>query len=214
MIETSLVPYKKLTDEFVLEQYKTSARLRGIIDTIVAQCDDVEIALWEILQALNLSDAIGPALDYLGAIVGVQRIPGETDENYRLRIVAGRSLSGLPTPEALRAIIKFVTGKERIGLFPDYPCGMYYVIDGNTSTDLSALEGESMTSGASLGRGTFLIGEPVDGPDIAEAYYIVNEDNGMPFVIDWRPVYSGFGLLTETGEQTLATEDNLTLLVE
>ena len=206
-IET-LVPYEETTKRFIPEQYKNSARLLGIINSILAQCDDLEIAFFEILEALSLQDAIGPALDYIGAVVGVERIVGETDESYRTRIIAGKSISGLPTPEALRNVIKFVTGIENVGLYPCWPAGMYFVLGGTTTADLSVLESESMTSGAALGRGTFLRGEL--GDDIG---YIINEDNGMPFVIDWHPLYSGYQI-TDESDVPLITENDEPLLVE
>ena len=206
-IET-LVPYEETTKKFIPEQYKNSARLLGIINSILAQCDDLEIAFFEILEALSLQDAIGPALDYIGAVVGVERIVGETDESYRTRIIAGKAISGLPTPEALRNVIKFVTGIENVGLYPCWPAGMYFVLGGTTTADLSVLESESMTSGAALGRGTFLKGEL--GDDIG---YIINEDNGMPFVIDWHPLYSGYQI-TDESDVPLITENDEPLLVE
>ena len=206
-IET-LVPYEETTKKFIPEQYKNSARLLGIINSILAQCNDLEIAFFEILEALSLQDAIGPALDYIGAVVGVERIVGETDESYRTRIIAGKAISGLPTPEALRNVIKFVTGIENVGLYPCWPAGMYFVLGGTTTADLSVLESESMTSGAALGRGTFLRGEL--GDDIG---YIINEDNGMPFVIDWHPLYSEYQI-TDESDVPLLTENDKPLLVE
>lgn len=206
-IET-LVPYEETTKKFIPEQYKNSARLLGIINSILAQCDDLEIAFFEILEALSLQDAIGPALDYIGAVVGVERIVGETDESYRTRIIAGKAISGLPTPEALRNVIKFVTGIKNVGLYPCWPAGMYFVLGGTTTVDLSVLESESMTSGAALGRGTFLRGEL--GDDIG---YIINEDNGMPFVIDWHPLYNGYQI-TDESDVPLLTENDEPLLVE
>ena len=210
---TPLIPYKDLCSKYTPEQYKQSSRLLGIINAILKQCDDLEIAFFEILQALSLADAMGPALDYLGAIVGISRNVGEDDESYRVRIGIGRSLVGLPTPEALRRVLQFITGKERIGLFPDYPAGLYFVVDGFTTVDFTPLEGESMTSGASLARGTFLIGEYTGDEQIAEAYYVVNEDNGMPFVIDCHPFFSGYELTTEN-DVALATENDEILIVE
>lgn len=210
---TPLIPYEDLCSKYTPEQYKQSSRLLGIINAILKQCDDLEIAFFEILQALSLADAMGPALDYLGAIVGISRNVGEDDESYRVRIGIGRSLVGLPTPEALRRVLQFITGKERIGLFPDYPAGLYFVVDGFAPVDFTPLEGESMTSGAALARGTFLIGEYTGDEQIAEAYYVVNEDNGMPFVIDWHPVYSGYEITTEN-DVALATENDEILIVE
>lgn len=175
----TIVPYKEEFKKYIPEQYKNSEKLLALVNSCMAQFDDIETAFFEILQSLNLADAIGPALDYLGAIVGVKRNPGESDTQYRERIVSGLNLLNLPGPEALRMVIKFLTGVDSVGLFPNWPAEMYYVLDGGTDADLSNLEKNSMTSGASLVRGTFLCAEEGEGG------YIVNDDNGMPFVVDY-----------------------------
>ena len=175
----TIVPYKEEFKKYIPEQYKNSEKLLALVNSCMAQFDDLETAFFEILQALNLADAIGPALDYLGAIVGVKRNPGESDTQYRERIVSGLNLLNLPGPEALRMVIKFLTGVDSVGLFPNWPAEMYYVLDGGTDANLSNLEKNSMTSGASLVRGTFLCAEEGEGG------YIVNDDNGMPFVVDY-----------------------------
>lgn len=175
----TIVPYKEEFKKYIPEQYKNSEKLLALVNSCMAQFDDLETAFFEILQALNLADAIGPALDYLGAIVGVKRNPGESDTQYRERIVSGLNLLNLPGPEALRMVIKFLTGADSVGLFPNWPAEMYYVLDGGTDADLSNIEKSSMTSGASLVRGTFLCMEPGEGG------YLVNDDNGMPFVVDY-----------------------------
>lgn len=175
----TIVPYKEEFKKYITEQYKNSEKLLALVNSCMAQFDDLETAFFEILQSLNLADAIGPALDYLGAIVGVKRNPGESDTQYRERIVSGLNLLNLPGPEALRMVIKFLTGVDSVGLFPNWPAEMYYVLDGGTNANLSNLEKSSMTSGASLVRGTFLCAEEGEGG------YIVNDDNGMPFVVDY-----------------------------
>ena len=175
----TIVPYKEEFKKYIPEQYKNSEKLLALVNSCMSQFDDLETAFFEILQALNLADAIGPALDYLGAIVGVKRNPGESDTQYRERIVSGLNLLNLPGPEALRMVIKFLTGVDSVGLFPNWPAEMYYVLDGGTDANLSNLEKNSMTSGASLVRGTFLCAEEGEGG------YIVNDDNGMPFVVDY-----------------------------
>lgn len=175
----TIVPYKEEFKKYIPEQYKNSEKLLALVNSCMAQFDDLETAFFEILQSLNLADAIGPALDYLGAIVGVKRNPGESDTQYRERIVSGLNLLNLPGPEALRMVIKFLTGVDSVGLFPNWPAEMYYVLDGGTDANLSNLEKSSMTSGASLVRGTFLCAEEGEGG------YIVNDDNGMPFVVDY-----------------------------
>lgn len=173
--------YKEVGDQYILEQYKSSSRLRGVIDALLAQCDDLEAAFFEILGSIDLATAIGPALDYLGEIIGVTRNPGETDEAYRTRIYQYRDLQGAPTHEGLRAALQLLTGQTDIGLYPNWPAELYWVPPQAEEYDLSQLIAESVTSGVSLVQGTFLRCE--DG----EAYgLIVLEDNGQPLVIDQR----------------------------
>lgn len=173
--------YKEVGDKYILEQYKNSSRLRGVIDALLAQCDDLESAFFEILGSIDLQIAIGPALDYLGEIVGVIRKPGETDEAYRTRIYQYRDLQGAPTHEGLRAALQLLTGQTGIGLYPNWPAELYWVPPHAEEYELSQLIAESVTSGVSLVQGTFLVCEP------GEAYgLIVLEDNGQPLVIDQR----------------------------
>lgn len=173
--------YKQLTDKFVPEQYKASVNLRGMLDSLLTECDNLEDAFFEILESLNLEIAIGPALDFLGAIVGVERRPGETDEAYRDRIYRFRSLKSAPTYEGIREMLELLTGQTNIGLYPDWPAELYWVPPHAEEYELSQLISESVTSGVSLVQGTFLCCEE------DEAYgLIVLEDNGQPLVIDQR----------------------------
>lgn len=205
-----LVPinsYHDFCDPYVLEQYKGSPRLRALIDAFLAQCDYLERAWFEILAALNVTEAVGPALDYIGSLVGVDRVPGQTDNAYRVRILQGNYSEGLPTMEALRTILLLASGAPSVGIFPDWPAGQYVVFTGPVTIDVSEVF-DSLTSGVMMARGTFLCGEP--GDDIG---YIVCDDNEMPFVVDWFQLYHGYHLTDEQGWKLL-TEDNRPILAE
>lgn len=205
-----LVPinyYHDFCDPYVLEQYKGSPRLRALIDAFLAQCDDLERAWFEILAALNVTEAVGPALDYIGSLVGVERVPGQTDNAYRVCILQGNYSEGLPTMEALRTILLLASGAPSVGIFPDWPAGQYVVFTGPVTIDVSEVF-DSLTSGVMMARGTFLCGEP--GDDIG---YIVCDDNGMPFVLDWFPLYRGYTLADEQGRKLL-TEDDQPIITE
>lgn len=199
--------YKDFCAEFIPEQYKNSEKLLGLIELALAQCDFIEKALHELLDAIDISKAEGPALDFIGALVGVERVPGQTDSSYRVRILQGSGSAGLPAPEVLRNLLKLGSKTSKVGLYPDYPAGLYAVFHGVTTANILDFF-ESLTSGVMMARGTFLRGEIGDNVG-----YIVSEDNGVPFVIDWHPMYSGYNLATEQ-EQNLLTEDNLNLLAE
>ena len=173
--------YKQLADRYIPEQYKASERLRGVLDSLMVQADALEAALWEIFESLNLETAIGPALDFLGAVLGVERKPGETDEAYRARIYAFRSLQDAPTYEGVREALELLTGQRHIFIFPCWPAGFYWVPPHAEEYNLAQLISESVTSGVDIGAGTFFCLE--DG----EAYgLLVLEDNGQPLVVDQR----------------------------
>lgn len=195
--------YKEEGNKYVPEQYKNSSKLRGVVDALLSQCDDLESAFFEILGSIDLQTAIGPALDYLGDIVGVTRKPGETDDAYRTRIYQYRDLQGAPTHEGLRAAIQLLTGQTGIGLYPNWPAEMYWVPPQAEKYDLSQLVADSMTSGASLVQGTFLCCE--DG----EAYgLIVLEDNGQPLVIDQRWPDTLYELVDDDGNYLVDSDGN------
>lgn len=185
--------YHEYCDPYVMEQYRDSTRLRALIDSVLAQCDDLEQAWFEILEALDVADAVGPALDSIGAIVGVARTPGETDDAYRIRVLLGNHSEGLPSMEALRTLIRLITGASRVGLYPVWPAGLYYIQVGGRDLDPAEIN-DSLTSGSELIVGTFLRCED-GGP------YICDEDYGQPFVIDGIPNGTElYALITDTGD--------------
>lgn len=201
--------YKEEGDKYVLEQYKNSSKLRGVVDALLAQCDDLEAAFFEILGSIDLQTAIGPALDYLGDIVGVTRKPGETDDAYRTRIYQYRDLQGAPTHEGLREALHLLTGQTRIGLYPNWPAELYWVPPQAEKYDLSQIVSDSMTSGASLVQGTFLCCE--DG----ESYgLIVLEDNGQPLVIDQRWPDTEYAMVDDEGYLIVDDADNVVVGID
>lgn len=190
--------YKQLADRYIPEQYKTSEHLRGVLDSLMVQADALEAALWEIFGSLNLETAIGPALDFLGAVLGVERKPGETDEAYRARIYAFRSLQDAPTYEGVRKALELLTGQQHIFIFPCWPAGFYWVPPHAEEYNLAQLISESVTSGVDIGAGTFLIAEP-DEVGGYEAGFLVSEDNGQPIVIDQRWPDTEYAMVDDEG---------------
>ena len=195
--------YKEEGSKYVPEQYKNSSRLRGVVDALLAQCDDLEAAFFEILGSIDLQTAIGPALDYLGEIVGVTRKPGESDDAYRTRIYQYRDLQGAPTHEGIRSALHLLTGQTGIGLYPNWPADLYWVPPQAEKYELSQIISESMTSGASLVQGTFICCE--DGEEYG---LIVLEDNGQPLVIDQRWPDTLYELVDDDGNYLVDSDGN------
>ena len=194
MMVEKIESYKQLTDKFVPEQYKASERLLGMLDFMLSECDNLENAFFEIFESLNLETAVGPALDFLGAIVGVERKLGETDEAYRERIYNIRTLEAAPTYEGVREMLKLLTGQDHIYLFPCWPAGFYWVPPHAEEYDLAQLISESVTSGVDIGAGTFLCLEE------GEAYGLLTmEDNGQPLVVDQRWPDTEYAMVDDEG---------------
>lgn len=195
---------KQLADRYIPEQYKASERLRGVLDSLMVQADALEAALWEIFESLNLETAIGPALDFLGVVLGVERKPGETDEAYRARIYAFRSLQDAPTYEGVREALELLTGQQHIFIFPCWPAGFYWVPPHAEEYNLAQLVSESVTSGVDIGAGTFLCLEE------GEAYgLLVLEDNGQPLVVDQRWPDTEYAIVDDEGYLIVDDAENI-----
>ena len=206
--------YKQLADRYIPEQYKASERLRGVLDSLMVQADALEAALWEIFESLNLETVIGPALDFLGAVLGVERKPGEADEAYRARIYRFRSLKAAPTYEGVREMLELLTGQEHIGLYPDWPAELYWVPPHAEEYDLAQLISESVTSGVSLVQGTFLVGELNEETGEFETGFLVNEDNGQPLVIDQRWPDTEYAMVDDEGYLIVDDADNVVVGID
>lgn len=201
--------YKQLADRYIPEQYKTSERLRGVLDSLMVQADALEAALWEIFGSLNLETAIGPALDFLGEVLGFERKPGETDEAYRARIYAFRSLQDAPTYEGVREALELLTGQQHIFIFPCWPAGFYWVPLHAEEYNLAQLVSESVTSGVDIGAGTFLTCEDGEGYGL-----LVLEDNEQPIVVDQRWPDTEYAIVDDEGYLIVDDADNVVVGID
>lgn len=197
---TPITSYSTHCAPYVPEQYKQSPRLRGVVDLLMSQCDDMEAAMREVFQALNPSTTDGVSLDWIAALVCVTRLPGETDAELRGRVFASGNLSQIPTTEALRKFIRFLTGVDSVGMYPVWPGGMYFVLFGDAYPDTDAML-VNMTSGCELSQGTFLC-DPDD-----PAMLLVTED-GSPVVVDSLELVDDT-LIDSEGEDLEDDEENI-----
>jgi hypothetical protein len=94
----------------LLEQFKNSPKLAALLTSYVDQIQDLEDAIYGLLQGRWLDYAEGDQLDGLGSIVGENR-EGRTDSDYRLAIRV-RILINLceGTPEQIIEIFELLTG--------------------------------------------------------------------------------------------------------
>lgn len=99
--------------ELLLEQFRDSERLHDLLRAYVAQIEDLERVLWDMLTLRSLDDATGAQLDGLGRIAAEPR-SGRSDADYRaairVRLLILRSNGTLP--EILRILSLVAVGAE------------------------------------------------------------------------------------------------------
>lgn len=72
----------------LLGQYADSQRLKDLISALVVPIQEIEGVLTQLNVLRMLSTATGVQLDLIGTIVGLERFPGDTDDEYRQKIMA------------------------------------------------------------------------------------------------------------------------------
>lgn len=119
----------------LMEQYKDKEKLKGVLEAINAQADDLETALFEIRDLFWIDTAEGVQLDTIGKIFGVAR-EGRNDTDYRNAIKVRASLIASGEPEAIISALKSLFGGTFVIFIPSYPAipAGYYVITDATVT--------------------------------------------------------------------------------
>ncbi len=107
------------------EQYRGKQRIAAFISTFIQQVQDIEDAQGQLQVGRHVTSATGVNLDGVGKIVGLARIPGQSDETYRaliqIRIVQNLNQA---TPEELIAAAKFFLNNENIIYTELYPAAI------------------------------------------------------------------------------------------
>jgi hypothetical protein len=100
-------------------------RIQALATSILLEVQELEDACWSVYVGTMIRDAVGDALDQLGALVTQPR-ENRSDDFYRLWILA-RALvlrsSGRP-PELLRIARMLLPTDVRVQLLEEYPAGM------------------------------------------------------------------------------------------
>lgn len=119
----------------LLEQYKNSTNISSVIDALVVQLQETEGMFIDLRDNRTLDNAIGTTLDLIGSIVGVTRIVGESDTDYRLRIKQGifRNRSQ-GTPEILIEVVQTFTLSTSIIFFEGAIASFAFNISDETLT--------------------------------------------------------------------------------
>lgn len=91
----------------LVEQFKGQANVEALLGVFAQQVQELEDALFEILDESTLETAVGAQLDGFGTIVGEER-QGRTDNDYRLAIASRISLNVISG--TIEQLIELITG--------------------------------------------------------------------------------------------------------
>lgn len=162
--------------EYTPEQYRGSTKMNAVLSGTGAALADIEGGARELSGLMNPAESEGVQLDRIGGWRDMPRREGESDADYAARLqTAARPFPSLP---AIREAVKDITGAENVGLYPDWPAGIYIVdYDTEDQSVLSEHRQEFVAAGVDAQLGTFLCDEDDFG-------FIVDEDTEMPIVID------------------------------
>lgn len=155
-------------------QYRDATKMHSVLEGFSSSVSEAEEAMDELRGLMDTSLAEGVQLDRIGAWKGMARGASESDASYRTRLTA--STIPLPTMPAMRAAIKNIIGEESVGLYPDWPAGIYIVVEEPTFA-LKQARNDLSAAGVDAQLGTFL----GDEDDLG---YIIDEDTEMPIVVD------------------------------
>lgn len=109
----------------LIEQYKGKQRIEGMVSASVEEIQNLE----DVFKALNMERGVetaeGTQLDKIGEIVGIERVLGQSDAEYRLEIKA-KIVQNLNqgTPEEIIAAAKFFIGATFAWYLEVYPAAV------------------------------------------------------------------------------------------
>lgn len=115
----------KINLELIMEQWKKSPNLIGIITASLNRANDMEDAIFEVQELTNLDTATGINLDVLGKPWNEFR-ESRSDDDYRIAIKQKKLEFYSGTPEEIISILKASYGASFVAYYPEYP-GKYRV---------------------------------------------------------------------------------------
>jgi len=150
--------------ELVLEQYRGSPNLLGLIRAVVEECaQPIEDSATALQDVLNVDTASGEWLDIIGKMVGVKRNDGESDDDFRKRVIVNSMENDAGTPNNVIDVAKELSGDPAPQYLDEVPATFFvYTPNGKALTlsqvDKLAPAGVLGIPGAAirLGNGGFL----------------------------------------------------------
>lgn len=112
--------------ELMLEQWKSSEKLKGVISASMTRANDMEDAIFEVRDLMDIDNGEGLSLDYIGKVWNTDR-EGNDDAAYRILLKQTKAKSFSGEPESIIEILKATYGATFVQYSPEYP-GKYRLV--------------------------------------------------------------------------------------
>ena len=167
----------------LLIQYRGKTNIEGLVQAFVTPTQAIENTIFQLLTQRMLPNAVGAQLDMVGKLIGVSRIPGQSDTDYihsiQIGIIENNSTAD---PETIISLFKLLTSASQIFLSDNYYGSIGIMSELNlTQTQINLLFPQIKTA---LGAGIRI-------------EYIGHFDVMNPFAFDGPSVGGGFGTTTD-----------------
>jgi hypothetical protein len=122
----------------LIAKFTDQPNFQAMITALVNQVQEVENALFELIDERTLDTAVGVQLDGIGSILGEDR-EGKSDSDYRTALRARILLNiGSGTPEELIEMVSLLTGSKNNELTEYHPAALtIFVLGALTFTEAS-----------------------------------------------------------------------------
>lgn len=140
-----------------------ASQFRGSSSANISNMEKLVVAMIEPFQTLedasnelrterNVFDAVGVQLDGLGEIVGIVRRDGESDDDYRERLLFQPYINrSNGTPEEIIAIVKFITDATMVRYIDIFPAAYQLITNGTSFPDPTEELVESLADASPAG---------------------------------------------------------------
>jgi hypothetical protein len=168
-VVTKITDHEDRAEARLPEQFKGKELMVALVRAIANEVQDIEDAVFPMLQLLDIDTMIGAQLDGIGDILTEPRA-GQNDADYRLALSAKAArITASGTPEQIIERYLSLTGASAVEYTPQYPAKFMLDGTGGESPDnlLSAL-----TLATPVGVGIIvsdpyeLTGSTYDGDDL------------------------------------------------
>lgn len=123
-----------------------------LIKVFAESAQDIQDVIQQLKTQRNLFDAEGIQLDRIGEILGLTRLGGESDSDYRERLQFQIFINqGFGTPEELLRILAFLTNATETGIIEIFPASYQLYTNGLTFPDPPEELVDALTASAPAG---------------------------------------------------------------